>query len=174
MWTIARGRARAGGHRREPAGGAGLGGVGVEDVRPPVPDDPTQGEDRGGVGAERELSLQHGQPQHVDAELLGDVLHRLLASCQRARDDDDVVAAPRLLVRELEDVQCGTPDIQSRDHVDDRQAHVGCCRRTVAASAGATAAIPMVSQKMAASGTPPNSAAPASPPARAPTQAAGR
>ena len=121
-------RARPGAARGdggEPPGGAGLRRVRVEDVRPPLPDDLAQGEDRGGVGARRELTLQHGQPEQADAELVGDVLHRLLAGGQRSRDDDDVVPAARLLVGELEHVECRSADVQARDHVHDREAHVG-------------------------------------------------
>ena len=76
-----------------------------------------------------------GSSDHGDAELVRDVLHRLLAGGQRARDDDDVVAAPLLLAGELEHVQRGAADVQARDHVDDREAHAvslrlgaGACR----------------------------------------------
>ncbi len=140
----------------------------MEDVRAPLPDDPAQGEDRGRVGAERELALQHRQLQHLDAELLGDVLHRFLARGQGARDDDDVVAAPRLLVCELEDVQCGTADVQPCDHVDDREAHAA-----TSGSVGRAAATPRASQKSAASGEPPKSAAPAIAPAITASQPSG-
>ena len=137
------------------------------------PDDLAQREDRGRVGAERELALEHRQPQQRDAELVCDVLHRLLASGERAGDDDDVVPPPRLLARELEHVQRRPADVQARDHVHDP--HGGSGLAVVGgASDGATAVIPIVIQKMAASGMPPKRAAPVSPPASAATQAAGR
>ena len=121
-----------------------------------------------GIGSGRELSLQHRQLQHLDAELLGDVLHRFLACGQRARDDDDVVAASGLLVRELEDVQCGAADVQPRDHVHDRKAHAA-----TSGSLGRAAATPSASQKSAASGEPPKSAAPAIAPAITASQPSG-
>ena len=121
---------------------------------------------------ERELALEDRELEELHAELVGDVLHRLLAGCERPRDDDDVVPAPGLLVRELEDVERGAADVEARDHVHDP--HDGCGRAAGGASDGATAVRPIVSQKMAASGMPPKSAAPLSPPASAATQAAGR
>ena len=103
-----------------------------------------------------------------DAELVGDVLHRLLARGERPRDDDDVVAAPPLLARELEDVERGAADVQPGDHVHDREAHAGSVP-----SASAAQTTPSVSQKIAASGEPPKSAAPASAPAERASHAAG-
>ena len=71
-----------------------------------------------------------GSRSSVDAELVRDVLHRLLAGGERPGDDDDVVAAARLLVGELEDVQRGAAHVQPRDHVHDRSqaaAHERAC-----------------------------------------------
>ena len=86
-------------------------------------DDAPEGEDGGRVGAGRELALQHGQSEQADTELVGDVLHGLLARGQRSCDDDDVVPAAGLLVCELEHVQRRPAHVQARDHVHDRQAH---------------------------------------------------
>ena len=144
----------------------------VEDVRAPLPDDPPQRKDRRGVGAGRELALEHRQSVELHAELVGDVLHRLLSGGERSGDDDDVVPAPRLLVGELEHVERRSADVESRDHVHDP--HDGSACVGGGASDGATAVTPIVIQKIAASGMPPKSAAPLSPPASAATQAAGK
>jgi hypothetical protein len=58
-----------------------------------------------------------------DAELVRDVLHRFLAGGECPRDDDDVVAASRLLLGQLEHVERSPTDVQPRDDVHDREAH---------------------------------------------------
>jgi hypothetical protein len=47
------------------------------------------------------------------------VLHRLLAGRNRARDDEDAMAAPLLLGRELGHVQRRATEVEAGDGVDD-------------------------------------------------------
>ena len=162
----------AGDQGSEPPRRARLGRVGVEDARPPLPDDPTQREDRRGVGARRQLALEHRQSVELHSEVVGDVLHRLLSGGECPGDDDHVVSSLRLLVGELEHVESCTADVEPGDHVHDP--HDGSACAGGGARDGATAVTPIVIQKMAASGMPPKRAAPLSPPASAATQAAGR
>ena len=109
--------------RGDPACRAGLRGVRVEDVRAPVARMRRRSSRIAAPSARtRELPLQRREALGRHSELVGDVLHRLLAGGQRARDDDDVVSAPLLLAGELEHVERGSADVQPRDHVHDRHA----------------------------------------------------
>ena len=133
-------------------------------------DDLAQGEDCGRVGADRERTLERRQLEHSDAELVGDVLHRLLAFGEHAGDHEHSVSPPLLLAGELEHVQRCAAYVQSRDHVHDREP---LAAHAVSAPSGCAATTPNVSQKTAVTGAPPKSAAPASAPAVAPSQPPG-
>ena len=156
-------------------GRARLRGVGVQHVRAALAQDPAERPDGGRVAARRELALQRRQPEDRNRAGLRLVLHRVLAGGQRPGDDHRVVAPPALLRGELDHGEGGTAHVQPGDHVHDPQRRprhgVTSADWTSAALAATT---PMVSQKIAAIGVPPKSAAPASTPIRDAVHAAGR
>ena len=131
---------------RQPACGARLCRVRVQDVGAFPPDDRAEAEDRRGVRSRRKRPLQRRQLEHVRPELVGDVLHRLLAEGERAGDDGHVVSPQLLCVRDVEDMQRGAADIQPCDHVHDPH------RVTDSISAATT---PSDSQNIAVRGAPP-------------------
>ena len=117
--------------------------------------------------------MQRGQLQDDDPELVRDVLHRLLAFCERAGDHEHVVATALLFAGEQQDVACRAADVQPCDHVHDRQSFGGHVAGSGARRVGAAATTPSVSQKMAVMGAPPKSAAPASAPTMLANHASG-
>ncbi len=129
------------------------------------------------VPPRRQLALERGQRQHGHAALVGEVLHRVLAGGQRAGDDDGVVAAAALLGGELDHGERRAADVEPRDRVHDAErpgAHRATAGIRACTSAAAAATTPIVSQKMAAIGVPPKSAAPATTPRSDAVQADGR
>src|SRR3954463_12548409 len=101
----------------------------------------------------------------VNAEVVCEVFHRLLARRDPPREDENLVPATLLLGRELEQRQCGAADVQSCDRVNDPHAGSQVAHAT---------AMPSVSQNVAAIGVPPKSPSPAIAPSVAANHAIGR
>jgi hypothetical protein len=124
----------AGHHRREPADGAGLGGVRVEDVRPDLADDAQQAARRDRVGQGRDLPLELRDVERVDAELVGDVLHRPLAAADPARHEGRPVADAVELPAEVGDVQGRPADVEARDDTQDADRRLAGCHEAMLAA----------------------------------------
>ena len=134
------------------------------------PDELAQLQDRRRVRADGERPLERRQLEDADAELVRDVLHRLLPFRERPGHHQDVVSPSLLFPRELEHVERRAAHVQPGDHVHDREPP---CAHAGSPPVGSAATTPSVSQKAAVNGEPPKSAAPASAPAKAASQLAG-
>ena len=161
----------AGEHGGDPPGRARLCRVGVEDVCAAPRHGPPELAHRRGVRERGQLTLECRQADDRNAEIVGDVLHRLLALRQGAGDDDDLVTACPLPGRELDDVQRRAADVEPGDRVHDREVAWSARRSSqlsarrlpdrAAQCAESAPTSPNVSQKSAAIGVPPKSAEPA-------------
>jgi hypothetical protein len=92
-------------HGSRPTDSAGLRRMRVEDVRPHVLDERGQPVGRAQVVERRDLAMEIGQLDDVDASLLRDIRHRALAARERAGDQRRLVAAllePRREIRHVE------------------------------------------------------------------------
>jgi len=97
------------------ADGSGLGGVGVQDVRPDLADQPCEPQRRDDVARRRDLAVQLVDAHDVHAELVRDERHRVLPGGEAARDQRRLVAALRKAGGEIGDVQRRPAHIEPRD-----------------------------------------------------------
>ena len=87
-------RPRVGGEkRRDAADRSGLRRVRMQDRRPLAPDQLRQSDDRDDVAHRRDVATEARQPLDLDAELVRDELHRVLAAREAPGDERRVVAA---------------------------------------------------------------------------------